>query len=201
MPHNNRMHSSAALKMTGIWTNTIGYDPYAAEGEGGKKDTGLDDGDSGMDQFKGLLKLAAAQNGVRCCAVWGALALTAPPAPPFDVMLRCTANSPVLASRGAAPVLPSNLVYLTDTSTRLRFQSSENRGAWKGRGQLKGGWVGVLANGTQIASEQTEDERKLQYAVSSDDDDDSSDSSDSDDSSGSSSSDDERRGRSDRSER
>jgi hypothetical protein len=74
------MHSSAALKMTGIWTNTIGYDPYAAEGEGGKKDTGLDDGDSGMDQFKGLLKLAAAQNGVRCCAVWGALALTAPPA-------------------------------------------------------------------------------------------------------------------------
>lgn len=31
MPHNNRMHSSAALKMTGIWKNTIGYDPYAAE--------------------------------------------------------------------------------------------------------------------------------------------------------------------------
>lgn len=32
MPHNNRMHSSAALKMNGIWKNTIGYDPYAAEG-------------------------------------------------------------------------------------------------------------------------------------------------------------------------
>lgn len=31
MPHNNRMHSSAALQMTGIWKNTIGYDPYAAE--------------------------------------------------------------------------------------------------------------------------------------------------------------------------
>jgi hypothetical protein len=31
MPHNNRMHSSAALKMTGIWKDTIGYDPYAAE--------------------------------------------------------------------------------------------------------------------------------------------------------------------------
>ncbi|EEY57128.1 uncharacterized protein PITG_10936 [Phytophthora infestans T30-4] len=33
MPHNNRMHSSATLKMTGIWKNTIGYDPYAAKGE------------------------------------------------------------------------------------------------------------------------------------------------------------------------
>lgn len=32
MPHNNRMHSSSALKMNGIWKNTIGYDPYAAEG-------------------------------------------------------------------------------------------------------------------------------------------------------------------------
>jgi len=31
MPHNNRMSSSAALKMTGIWKDTIGYDPYAAE--------------------------------------------------------------------------------------------------------------------------------------------------------------------------
>lgn len=31
MPHNNRVQSSAALQMTGIWKNTIGYDPYAAE--------------------------------------------------------------------------------------------------------------------------------------------------------------------------
>ena len=33
MPHNNRVSSSAAMKMTSIWTNVIKYDPYAAEGE------------------------------------------------------------------------------------------------------------------------------------------------------------------------
>src|SRR3546814_5610767 len=31
MPHNNRVSGSSALKMTGIWTNTIGYDPYAGD--------------------------------------------------------------------------------------------------------------------------------------------------------------------------
>ena len=33
MPHNNRVDSSSALKMTGIWKNTIKYDPYAPEGD------------------------------------------------------------------------------------------------------------------------------------------------------------------------
>ena len=39
MPHNNRMDSSSALKMTGIWKNTIKYDPYAPEGEAAFRDT------------------------------------------------------------------------------------------------------------------------------------------------------------------
>jgi hypothetical protein len=30
MPHNNRVSSSAALKMNDMWSKTIGYDPYAA---------------------------------------------------------------------------------------------------------------------------------------------------------------------------
>lgn len=33
MPHNNRLSTSGALKMTGIWSDTIGYDPYEAAGE------------------------------------------------------------------------------------------------------------------------------------------------------------------------
>ena len=60
MPHNNRMDSSSALKMTGIWKNTIKYDPYAPEGGDGAAD---DDEDSGFEQFQGLLKLAKMQNG------------------------------------------------------------------------------------------------------------------------------------------
>ncbi|CAN0073483.1 unnamed protein product, partial [Heterosigma akashiwo] len=50
MPHNNRVHSSAALKMTGIWTNTIGYDPYAAEDE-------KEDRENTFDQAQGLMEL------------------------------------------------------------------------------------------------------------------------------------------------
>ena len=56
MPHNNRMHSSAALKMTGIWKNTIGYDPYAAEDE--KKETT----ETSYEQAKGLMTLAKLSN-------------------------------------------------------------------------------------------------------------------------------------------
>ena len=29
MPHNNRTHTSASLKTSGIWKNVIKYDPYA----------------------------------------------------------------------------------------------------------------------------------------------------------------------------
>jgi hypothetical protein len=31
MPANNRVHSSTALQMHGIWQSVIGYDPYAPE--------------------------------------------------------------------------------------------------------------------------------------------------------------------------
>ncbi|KAF4318580.1 hypothetical protein BBO99_00007002 [Phytophthora kernoviae] len=56
MPHNNRMHSSAALKMTGIWKDTIGYDPYAAEGEKQEKS------ESSYEQAQGLMALAKLSN-------------------------------------------------------------------------------------------------------------------------------------------
>jgi hypothetical protein len=56
------MHTSASLNTNSIWQNTIGHDPYAAEGEssGGAGEAN----ESGYDQFKGLLKLASAQYGV-----------------------------------------------------------------------------------------------------------------------------------------
>ena len=56
MPHNNRMHSSEALKMTGIWKNTIGYDPYAADDE--KTETS----ETSYEQAKGLMALAKLSN-------------------------------------------------------------------------------------------------------------------------------------------
>jgi hypothetical protein len=58
MPHNNRMHSSAALKMTGIWKNTIGYDPYAAEGEEQAGQVSA----SAHEQAQGLMALAKLSN-------------------------------------------------------------------------------------------------------------------------------------------
>lgn len=56
MPHNNRMSSSAALKTHSIWTNTIGHDPHAPEGEG------ADDRKSKEEQAAGLLLLAKMSN-------------------------------------------------------------------------------------------------------------------------------------------
>ncbi|CAK4635430.1 hypothetical protein LEN26_010286 [Aphanomyces euteiches] len=38
LPANNIVHSSAVLKMTGIWTKTIGYDPYAQEADRQEKE-------------------------------------------------------------------------------------------------------------------------------------------------------------------
>ncbi|CAM9221549.1 unnamed protein product, partial [Choristocarpus tenellus] len=58
MPHNNRMSSSSALKMTGIWTNTIGYDPYAAE-DGAQVD---EDSQNAYEQAQGLMALAKLSN-------------------------------------------------------------------------------------------------------------------------------------------
>lgn len=62
MPHGNRVSSSSALKMTGIWTNTIGYDPYAAEGGGAD----AEDEANAFEQAQGLMALAKLSNtGVR----------------------------------------------------------------------------------------------------------------------------------------
>lgn len=62
MPHGNRVSSSSALKMTGIWTNTIGYDPYAAEGGGAD----AEDEANAYEQAQGLMALAKLSNqGVR----------------------------------------------------------------------------------------------------------------------------------------
>ncbi len=58
MPHGNRVSSSSALKMTGIWTNTIGYDPYAAEGGG----PDAEDEANAFEQAQGLMALAKLSN-------------------------------------------------------------------------------------------------------------------------------------------
>lgn len=58
MPHGNRVSSSSALKMTGIWTNTIGYDPYAAEGGGAD----AEDEANAYEQAQGLMALAKLSN-------------------------------------------------------------------------------------------------------------------------------------------
>ncbi|KDO18917.1 hypothetical protein SPRG_21628 [Saprolegnia parasitica CBS 223.65] len=58
MPHNNIMSSSDTLKMTGIWKNTIGYDPYAADGEG--QDPGQSA--SSIERAKGFMALAKLSN-------------------------------------------------------------------------------------------------------------------------------------------
>lgn len=58
MPHGNRVSSSSALKMTGIWTNTIKYDPYAAEG--GAADA--EDEANAFEQAQGLMALAKLSN-------------------------------------------------------------------------------------------------------------------------------------------
>ncbi|EQC31917.1 hypothetical protein SDRG_10434 [Saprolegnia diclina VS20] len=58
MPHNNIMSSSDTLKMTGIWKDTIGYDPYAADGEG--QDPGQSA--SSIERAKGFMALAKLSN-------------------------------------------------------------------------------------------------------------------------------------------
>lgn len=66
MPHGNRVSSSSALKMTGIWTNTIGYDPYAAEEDAGN----AEDEANAFEQAQGLMALAKLSNkGVSCLFV------------------------------------------------------------------------------------------------------------------------------------
>jgi hypothetical protein len=62
MPHNNRVSSSVSMKMTDIWTNTIGYDPYAAEGEAAKKAVGQEET---MERAKGIMALAKISNAAQ----------------------------------------------------------------------------------------------------------------------------------------
>jgi hypothetical protein len=61
MPHNNRVSSSSALKMTGIWKDTIGYDPYAGAGDGAAVET-AEEKDSAYEQAQGLMALARLTN-------------------------------------------------------------------------------------------------------------------------------------------
>ena len=59
MPQGNRVSSSAALKMTGIWTQTIGYDPYAADGENEGKSAAEKEEEA--ERQKGIMELARLQ--------------------------------------------------------------------------------------------------------------------------------------------
>ena len=56
MPHNNRVSASTALRTNDIWSKTIGYNPYAAEGEKSK-----DDDNQQSVHTAGLLLLAKAR--------------------------------------------------------------------------------------------------------------------------------------------
>ena len=56
MPHNNRVSSSSSLKMNSFWTDTIGYDPYAAG------DENTEDAKIASEQAAGLLRLAKMSN-------------------------------------------------------------------------------------------------------------------------------------------
>mmetsp|Transcript_11730 Transcript_11730/g.14165 ORF Transcript_11730/g.14165 Transcript_11730/m.14165 type:complete len:291 (+) Transcript_11730:25-897(+) len=62
MPHNNRVSSSASMKMTDIWTNTIKYDPYAAEGELEDKAEGQAES---LERAKGIMALAKISNAAQ----------------------------------------------------------------------------------------------------------------------------------------
>jgi hypothetical protein len=58
MPHNNRVSASVALKTNSIWTKTIGYDPYAAEGQR----EALENEKIASEHAAGLLLLAKMSN-------------------------------------------------------------------------------------------------------------------------------------------
>ena len=57
MPHNNRVSSSASLKTNDMWSKTIGYDPYAAEGGGDDGGDAAQQAES-MERAKGIMALA-----------------------------------------------------------------------------------------------------------------------------------------------
>ncbi|KAF0691716.1 Aste57867_17128 [Aphanomyces stellatus] len=59
LPHNNRVHSSAALQMTGIWTKTIGYDPYAQDGDQREDEEAAA---ASRERARGIMALATLSN-------------------------------------------------------------------------------------------------------------------------------------------
>ncbi|KAF0772574.1 hypothetical protein AaE_002273 [Aphanomyces astaci] len=67
LPHNNRMSSSSALKMTGIWTQTIGYDPYAQEGDRQQEEEAAA---ATRERAKGIMALATLSNQGVCRVTW-----------------------------------------------------------------------------------------------------------------------------------
>ena len=62
MPHNNRVSSSSALKMTGIWKDTIGYDPYAGDGDDRAAAVDEEERAVASEQAQGLMALARLSN-------------------------------------------------------------------------------------------------------------------------------------------
>jgi hypothetical protein len=60
MPHNNRMTTSASLKTTGIWSNVIGHDPYAAQGEG--EGPSAEEAAQEAEKAKKVMEMARTQN-------------------------------------------------------------------------------------------------------------------------------------------
>lgn len=63
MPANNRMQTSSSLNTHGIWQNTIGYDPYAADNANADASSAAAAaaGQSAYENMKGLLALARAE--------------------------------------------------------------------------------------------------------------------------------------------
>jgi len=61
LPANNRMHSSSALQTHGVWSNVIGYDPYAPEKKGAEPAVGPST--NAYENYQGLLALARLTGG------------------------------------------------------------------------------------------------------------------------------------------
>ena len=59
LPHNNRMSSSSALRTNDIWSKTIGYDPYANDGDAA---VAAEKAAAAAEQQASLLLLAKMQN-------------------------------------------------------------------------------------------------------------------------------------------
>jgi len=63
LPANNRMHSSSALQTHGVWSNVIGYDPYAPEKKGAETIGTVGPSTNAYENYQGLLALARLTGG------------------------------------------------------------------------------------------------------------------------------------------